>query len=88
MLVVLSVVNPRIGLRRAVNLPWSPSHRLLSYSPLPRNVAGIRPSITFARAEARAVMTSVGVRCPVSDVVKNPCADGISRRLEKAMSMT
>ena len=73
-----SVFNPRIGRSRAFNLPWSASHRLFSYCPVLPNAAGINSSITFPRAAARSVMTSVGVRCALSGAVKNLRAEAIS----------
>ena len=76
MLAVRSVSSPRIGHSRAFNLVWSASHRLLSYCPVLWNAAGFRSSITFARTEARSVMTPAGARCAISDAVKNRLAEG------------
>ncbi len=88
MLAVRSVFSPRIGRSRAFNRPWSHSRRLFSYCPVLWKAAGISSSITFARAGARSVMISVGVRCASSDVAKNVRAEAISLCLGPRTSMT
>ena len=55
-----SVFSPRIGRSRAFSRPWSHSTRLFSYWAVLCNAAGIKPSMTFANAGARSVMTSPG----------------------------
>ena len=88
MLAVTSVFKPRVGRSRALSLQGSAAHRLFSYCPVLWNAAGIRTSITFARAAARSVMTSAGVRCANGDVVQNRLSDAISVRRDTETSIT
>lgn len=75
-LAVRSVFNPRIARCRALSRPWSHSTLLFWSWPVWCNAAGTRSSITFAKAGARSVMTSMGSPWTVSAAVKNArCGD-------------